>query len=262
MWTKQQFVLMFQMNAARGHPSITGLYDEEFVETLRSGAQSLAGQWGLSRQTNVTLLTVSENATFRADDPQAAAPLVLRVHRPGYHTRAEIESELDWIEALRRDSVVDIPRPVPCRDDGHIAGFEIDGETRDVVAFEFMSGKEPAQDDELAAGFHQLGAISARLHAHARTWQRPAGFIRKTWNFATTVGPNPHWGPWRDGLGLTGEGRSVLERVAAELERRLATYGEGSERFGLIHADLRLANLLIDDTGRIGVIDFDDCGLG
>ncbi|MEM8759566.1 MAG: phosphotransferase, partial [Pseudomonadota bacterium] len=37
---------------------------------------------------------------------------------------------------------------------------------------------------------------------------------------------------------------------------------QGPERFGLIHADLRLANLLIDETGHIGVIDFDDCGFG
>ncbi|MGI9407762.1 MAG: phosphotransferase enzyme family protein [Hyphomicrobiaceae bacterium] len=241
---------------------MTGLYDDDFVETLRSGAQSLAGEWGLSPQTKVSLITVSENATFRADGPDARAPVILRVHRPGYHTRKEIESELDWIEALRSDKVVDIPRPLPCRSGGHIAGFAIGDETRDVVAFEFMAGEEPAQDDNLAEGFHQLGAISARLHDHARTWNRPAGFDRKTWNFDTTVGPDPHWGDWRAGLGLTSGGKALLERVAAELERRLEAYGEDPDRFGLIHADLRLANLLIDDTGRIGVIDFDDCGFG
>jgi Ser/Thr protein kinase RdoA (MazF antagonist) len=35
--------------------------------------------------------------------------------------------------------------------------------------------------------------------------------------------------------------------------------------FGLVHADLRLANLLVDGTGddrTITVIDFDDCGFG
>ena len=33
------------------------------------------------------------------------------------------------------------------------------------------------------------------------------------------------------------------------------------DRFGLIHADLRLANLLVDGS-TITVIDFDDCGFG
>jgi len=35
----------------------------------------------------------------------------------------------------------------------------------------------------------------------------------------------------------------------------------GPDRFGLIHADLRLANLLLHD-GDVSVIDFDDCGYG
>ena len=33
----------------------------------------------------------------------------------------------------------------------------------------------------------------------------------------------------------------------------------GADRFGLIHSDLRLANLLIDGS-TVKVIDFDDCG--
>jgi Ser/Thr protein kinase RdoA (MazF antagonist) len=240
---------------------MAGLYDDAFIETLRRGAESLAPEWGLSDRARVSLLTVSENATFRADDPERAAPVILRVHRPGYHTRAEIESELHWIEALRAEGVAAIPRPLPCRGGGHIAGFARDGETRDVVAFEFMSGAEPARADDLSPGFRELGRISARLHGHARRWARPPGFVRKTWSFDTTVGPTPHWGDWRAALGLTPEGRETLERACVELARRLDAYGAGPDRFGLVHADLRLANLLVDD-GRIGVIDFDDCGFG
>ena len=43
--------------------------------------------------------------------------------------------------------------------------------------------------------------------------------------------------------------------------RRLAAYGKGPDRFGLIHCDLRLANLLVDGEA-VKVIDFDDCGFG
>src|SRR5699024_1892176 len=38
-------------------------------------------------------------------------------------------------------------------------------------------------------------------------------------------------------------------------------FGKSKERFSLIHADLRLANLLIR-RNQISVIDFDDCGFG
>ncbi|MEZ5824285.1 MAG: phosphotransferase [Geminicoccaceae bacterium] len=238
-----------------------GLYTDEFVERLRQGARSLVGEWGLSPQTTVELLNISENATFRAVDPRVGQPLVIRVHRPHYHTREEILSELAWIDALRDAGFVNIARPVPLRDGGRIARFALGDDVRDVVAFEFMPGREPSAEEDLEDGFRKLGAISARLHRQTRSWKRPPGFTRKTWNFDTTVGRTPYWGDWREGLGLEAEGRAVLERTAAVLERRLAAFGRGEDRFGLIHADLRLANLLVDDS-RIGVIDFDDCGFG
>lgn len=241
---------------------MAGLFSDDLVEALRRAAASLLDRWGLPAETEVRLLTISENATFRADPPGGVDPVILRVHRPGYHTRAEIEAELAWIADLRARAVVDIPRPLDTVDGGHLAGFELGGETRYVVAFEFMQGDEPSMEDDLTGGFRELGAISARLHAHARTWQRPAGFVRKTWDFSTTLGDSPHWGAWRAGMGLTPDGTTILARAVNELERRLAAYGTAADRFGLIHADLRLANLLIDDTGRIGVIDFDDCGFG
>ncbi|MFC3231466.1 phosphotransferase enzyme family protein [Marinibaculum pumilum] len=241
--------------------SMAALYQDSFVEELRAGAAGLVHEWGLSPRTEVRLLNLSENATFRADDPEAAAPVILRVHRPDYHSRAEIESELAWIQALIADRIVATPPPLETRGGGHIAQFDHHGQVRNVVAFAFMEGQEPAADDGLAEGFRELGEISARLHAHTRAWQRPPGFIRKTWNWETTVGPAPHWGDWRNALGLEAPGRALLERVCMALKDRLAAYGEGPGRFGLVHADLRLANLLADGD-RLGVIDFDDCGFG
>jgi Ser/Thr protein kinase RdoA (MazF antagonist) len=74
-------------------------------------------------------------------------------------------------------------------------------------------------------------------------------------------GPRPIWGRWRDGLGVAGEVADVLQRLCDALGRRLARFGSGPGRRGLIHADLRLATLLVDG-GRVKVIDFDDCGTG
>lgn len=238
-----------------------GLYDDALVERLRSGAAGLAAEWGLSPSTQVTLLNISENATFRADDPERDAPIILRVHRPGYHTRQEIDSELAWLDSLSAEKIVTIARALPTRFGGKIAEFSTDGDVRQVVAFEFLNGAEPAADENLASGFRDLGAITARLHQHARNWIKPDWFVRKIWNFDATVGAGAHWGDWRAAMGLTPDGQALLERVAAELEQRLTVYGQGADRFGLIHADLRLANLLVED-GAIAVIDFDDCGTG
>lgn len=236
-----------------------GIYGADFVERLRAGAEGLAAGWGFSPGTSVRLLTLSENATFRADDPARPAPAILRVHRPGYHTEDEIRSELEWIGALRASGAVRTPAPLALGDGGLIAAFDDAGTRRNVVAFEFMPGHEPDPESDLAAGFRLLGAISARLHGHVRGWTPPAGFVRKTWNHASAFGAAPLWGDWRAAIGLTPEGRATLEQLSEGLRDRLAAYGETPDRFGLVHADLRLANLLIEGDD-LTVIDFDDCG--
>ena len=237
------------------------MYDDHLIETLRRGAIGLLDEGGLDLQTNVKLLTISENATFLAQDPETGRQIVLRLHRPGYHTQQEIESELAWIIALRRDRIVKTPEPLAVKDGRYLASFEMEGKRRFVVAFAFMTGVEPSPSEKLSSGFEKLGAISARLHRHVRSWKRPTSFVRKIWNFETTVGPKPHWGDWRDAPKLSKDGVRLLEKTCQELKRQLNVFGEGPDRFGLIHADLRLANLLVEGD-RLGIIDFDDCGFG
>jgi Ser/Thr protein kinase RdoA (MazF antagonist) len=135
--------------------------------------------------------------------------------------------------------------------------------------------------------FRALGAIAARLHEHARRWRRPAWFTRFTWGYETSIGPRGHWGRWQDGMAVGPPEREVLGRLEATLQRRLAAFGDGPDRFGLVHADMRLANLIVDGppgpgsapppsghagpwgparpsdpAGPVHVIDFDDCGFG
>jgi Ser/Thr protein kinase RdoA (MazF antagonist) len=75
------------------------------------------------------------------------------------------------------------------------------------------------------------------------------------------VGPQAFWGSWRSGIGLDKSGVAALEEVLEVIRLRLERLGRGAEVFGLVHADLRLANLLVDGE-HLRVIDFDDCGFG
>jgi Ser/Thr protein kinase RdoA (MazF antagonist) len=236
------------------------LYDAEFLSRLADGVRGLAPVWGNSAETNARLLTISENATFLLEDQKAGQKFVVRVHRPDYHTENEILSELAWIEALRRDGVVATPRPIAARDGSLLQSFS-DGKTRRyAVAFDFMSGKEPDAESDLVKWYGTLGEINARLHVHSRSWVRPPRFERKTWDFDRIIGPGAYWGDWRNALGLTSGGKAVLERLHSLLEKQTGAYGYGPDRFGLVHCDMRAANLLVD-ADRLGVIDFDDCGL-
>ncbi|WP_417541515.1 aminotransferase class III-fold pyridoxal phosphate-dependent enzyme [Methylophaga thalassica] len=238
---------------------MAGLYNSLFVQGLTRGVKSLLPQWGVSDKATISLLTVSENATFLIKDEQRDNQFIIRVHRPDYHSKNEILSELMWIQSLRQQQVLNTPEPLAMEDGSLVAEFDDDGTARYVVAFEFLPGQQPSEDESLIEGFELLGATSAKLHLHAKQWRLPDTFQRKKWNFDSAFGRQPLWGDWREALGLDEQGKNVLERLCEVLESKLADYGEGPERFGLVHADLRLANLLADGHD-LGVIDFDDCG--
>lgn len=237
------------------------------LERVAACARAALAAYGLGPDATVALLAVSENATFLVTDP-AGGRSVLRVHRLGYHSVPAIASELAWMDALRGQAGVRTPRVLPARDGRRVVavpdsapGTERPG-CRHCVRFEFLPGTEPASDAVRGpARFAELGEITARMHAHARIWARPEWFTRFTWDTDAAFGTRPRWGRWQDGPGVGAAERQILARLERALTERLAAYGAGPERFGLVHADMRLANLVTcpDGTGT-AVIDFDDSG--
>jgi Ser/Thr protein kinase RdoA (MazF antagonist) len=233
--------------------------EQERIDQL---ARAALGPFGLDPESEVALCNVSENHTYRVDEPASGRRFALRVHRPGYRNLEQIESELAWMDALRGADVVDTPTVVRAPDGRRVISVTAPGlEPRNVVVFDWLAGSSPDLDSGAAAiaQFKTLGAISARMHAHTRGWQRPPGFARPRWDYAYTLGPVGHWGAWQDGLGIGPEERAQLDRLDATIAARLTAYGEDGTRFGLVHADIRLANLLIDGDA-VRVIDFDDSG--
>ena len=225
--------------------------------------RALAG-FGIAPDATLTLLNVSENATYAVDDPATGARTVLRLHRRGYHDAGSIASELAWLDAIRATAGVRTPRVLPAPDGARMLALAEDGhaEPRHAVHFEWLPGAEPQPSDaRLPQWFEVLGAITARLHEQACGWRRPPGFRRFAWDYDGAFGAVARWGRWQDGLAVGAEERAVLARLDAVLRDRLRAYGAGPERYGLVHADLRLANLLVDGD-ETHVIDFDDSGFG
>ncbi|MBU1304247.1 MAG: phosphotransferase [Alphaproteobacteria bacterium] len=206
------------------------------------------------------LVNYSENHTFRIDTP-AKGSFSLRVHRQGYQSEAAIRSELAWLEAIGRDTTVPVPQPIAGRDGRLLQVFTApDGTQRLAVLFHQIAGSEPDTDSDLPGLFATLGAYAAQLHRHAMAWQqRPDDFDRPVWHAAAILAPDGLWGDWRLSPDVDAEARQLLETVSHLLTERLDAYGTGADRFGLIHADMRLGNLLVD-ADRVTLIDFDDCG--
>jgi Ser/Thr protein kinase RdoA (MazF antagonist) len=237
------------------------MYEAAFVERLEGIVRRGLPIWSLSDKTEISLLNLSENATWLLSEPETSRRMVLRVHRPGYHTEDEIRSELAWILALGRSGVVETPAPIAGADGALLQLLPDVGRPRRAVLFEHVAGKEPAADDDLPEWFHRLGVITALLQRHAREWARPGDFKRQAWDFDTMLGRRGVWGDWKLAVGMDAQARRHLQQAVDEIQRRLTAFGQSAERFGLIHADLRLANLLVSGD-RLNVIDFDDCGDG
>jgi Ser/Thr protein kinase RdoA (MazF antagonist) len=237
----------------------TPLSHEVLLQRLQDLASGAVRRFDLPAGVNVQLINVSENATYRIYDPAGGTKWALRVHREGYHSPTAIASELAWLIALKDDGAAVTPSPIRGLDGEFIQTVAAYGlpNPRNVVLFSWENGSEPAEND--VAGFELLGETAARMHAHVRSWQRPSWFVRHTWDFETSLGNAPHWGRWRDGMGMTPEIEVTLSRAVDLIGRRLERFGKGSDRFGLVHGDMRLANLLMDN-GSVKVIDFDDCG--
>lgn len=239
-----------------------GLTPEQQLQHLQQVARRALPGWGFAADSPLRLLSLSENATYSVQPADAATPFILRVHRTGYHSLNAIRTELAWMKALQAEEGLETPQAIPALDGSMIQCVSTPAlnEQRFVALFEFIAGDAP-DESSLIAPFERLGAVTARMHRHARQWQRPDYFERLVWDFDGCLGKVQLWGDWRDGPGLDDAGKAVLEKTQQLIARRLHAFGQSPQRFGLIHADLRLANLLESD-GNTRVIDFDDAGLG
>ena len=213
--------------------------------------------WDIDTDSRIELINRAENLTFRVRIP-SGNDLILRLHRKGYHSRQAIESELAWSQALRSSTTVSTPRAVRGLDGHHV---QSDASGRIMTLFEFVQGHMPGSNHDFAVMFEKVGCIAAQAHMHALHWSPPAGFVRPEWNLRSIFGPDAIWGDWRIAPAMSQSARQILEMAERQVRQRLTTYGRSAIRYGLIHADMRMANLLIDDQ-TIRLIDFDDCGKG
>lgn len=221
-------------------------------------AQAAAPLWGLD-PARLTLAARRENVVWRAETDDG--PRALRLHRPGYRSEVELQSELDWM-AMLAEAGLNVPRPVPSS-----AGRLV--EWLDDTAIDLLTwlpgrtvGTHGALDGitDRAGHMRDLGALLARLHDLSDGWTPPHGFTRPRWDRAGLLGAAPLWGPFWDNPDLTADQRALMLEARTRADTHLARIEAGLD-FGLIHADALTENTMIHE-GRLALIDFDDGGFG
>ena len=221
----------------------------------------------VSPEARLGLLDYSENATYVSTHPKTNEKYILRVSRPNYHKKVEIESEVNWLETLHPLSkVFKVAKPIKGKNGKVIQSITLPHHDMEYYCtlFTYLEGERLDKANEYALGkqFERIGEITAHLHKHSIDYHEAfLGKNRLTWDSESILGEHPKWGRWQDGKGITPEREKLFGEVSLTIQKRLEAFGKSKERFGLIHADLRLANLLVKQ-GQISVIDFDDCGFG
>lgn len=253
-----------------GEPDFYALSHERQAACMRELAASALAQWDIEA-VQLELIKYRENAVFSASTGDGAR-YAIRIHRHGYHTDDELRSELQWMQALAGHGI-EVPALLPTSEGAAFAVVSGGGvpEPRQIDVFAWVEGRPlgatetgVAETDKVASNYYTIGALAAQLHNQASSWTLPAGFTRHAWDTPGLVGPAPLWGPFWELEALSAAERALLqrarERVAIDLEAYAAAPGHG-DRYGLIHADFVVENLIVDGD-RVRLIDFDDAGFG
>ncbi|KQR94021.1 MAG: phosphotransferase [Microbacterium ginsengisoli] len=222
--------------------------------------------WGIEASAPVTFIKHRENVVYRVDSARLGA-LALRFHRVGYHSDAELASELGWVRTLERAGVR-VPEVVPDRDGRLWAPIRVGSHQRNTSVQRWIDGAGPLGDvGDLFAGeplhpdlrFETLGDLAARCHTVAERGT-PAGFDRRAWDADALTGPEPLWGDPSGLRTLDAADRRVLDQARVHLRRDLAALPVDRDHAGIVHADMTPENVLISPSGELTLIDFDDFG--
>jgi Ser/Thr protein kinase RdoA (MazF antagonist) len=129
---------------------------------------------------------------------------------------------------------------------------------------EFSANRDSLTSDDKNL-YRTLGSIMAAIHVQSKKWTPPDFFERIEWDWNATFGEgwNNYYGMhYCDLKGtLSASDIKASDTCVALMKMRVEAYGKYSDRYGMIHSDLRAANLLRDEN-KITVLDFDDCGKG
>ena len=232
---------------------------------LSAIAREAVSNWGIDIS-ELELLPLTENITFRVTETSGKR-YVLRLHRPGYHSLGELESEHQWTHALRK-AEIDVPVPVTTTNGSYYCPIRVHGDIRYAGMLKWVNGATMLSllgdkvDGAVAEKrFFQIGELLAKIHNQACSWEPPENFSRHAFNADGLFGKQPFWGRFWEARSTNEKQRQWLCRVRDQLRAVLTRYGESPETYSLIHSDLHPGNVIVNG-GQLHIIDFDDSGYG
>ena len=204
----------------------------------------------------VRLLLHAYNTTFRIDTEDGRR-FALRINTNSLKSKANLDAEMGWLDAIARETDVSVPTPQRTRD-GRLhteVWFEPLQRSLPVAVMSWLPGRD--LDGRSNDGYRALGSAMARLHEHASAWTPPTGaelpahdqVLFDIPNVLATEHPL-----------LTGDSRALFAEALEHTQRAYDRVTAAGPKI-LIHADLHGGNAKWL-CNRIAVFDFDDAAVG
>lgn len=184
---------------------------------------------------------------------------ILRVgiNGPVGHPKAQVESEMMWIEALSRDTELVVPEPIRNRAGSPVTSLSVDGvpDERNVAVFRWLEGRI-SDESVSAAAMRSIGVLAAKLHQHGATYRPPPSFSARTYD---RVFPYDEPVVLLDGDhgGLMPPARQAVFREAHRRAAAAIDHLRRVEPMRIIHGDLHRWNVKIKG-GVAAPFDFED----
>ena len=204
-------------------------------------------------------LVTHSNVMFRvvADNGNQ---MVLRVGTPHANYRSNIEIEVAWLDAIRKETDVDVVQPI-ATSDGKLIVDEFDetiDKERACVLFTWVPGR-PMGDGSGSFAYRLLGSMAASLQQHGRTFMPPTPERMRLWDevfyyrqdFDPVIIQNPVYGHLFDGS------RTRTIRKAIALAQGVLDDSYATAVPQVVHGDLHEWNVHVA-SARLYALDFED----
>ncbi|MFX0078591.1 MAG: phosphotransferase enzyme family protein [Candidatus Hermodarchaeota archaeon] len=245
------------------------------ISRLRKQAQAALEAYGLTKA-KVKFLNYSGNTAYQIDTRNISPPepadgrywenhYFLRLHQWRYQTFEAIQSEMQWLGALCRDTELVVPEPVPTQDGTFVTITAVPGipEPQYATLLRWVKGRELTKNIQ-SQHFHALGRMIATLHNHTSQWQPPKGFYRQQHDWDGLF--------WDGGLfrfparelwaNIPKKYQDPFTKITTRVREVMEILGKGPDVYGLIHADLYIDGNVLWNRGEIRPVDFDDTAFG
>jgi Ser/Thr protein kinase RdoA (MazF antagonist) len=193
----------------------------------------------------------SENLVYRFRD-SAGRERYLRISRPYYRPRQEIEAELDFVRHLHARGVPVAP-PVASRRGKWVETLRGPKGEQYAAVFEAVYGQDArwgSDEEQNCRMILARGKALGRMHHAARRYRPSGDFSRFHW-FEDDLFTDPgQYFPRRDV-----DARREYQALIHWMLDRPAT----RENYGIVHGDFGSGNMLRREDGSLVAFDFDDC---